>query len=76
MLVYKRYMSLYQLCIPVTSHLSSVLVLDKGSLIMYAYHLSSVIVLVLDNGLFATHKLHDVRDIISYMLHVTSIYMS
>ena len=76
MLVYERYMSLYRLCILVTSYLSLTLVLDKRSLIMHTCHLPPVIVLALDKGLFAMHKLHDIRDIISHMLHVTSIHMS
>ena len=76
MLVYERYMSLYRLCIPVTSHLLLVLVLDKRSLIMHTCQLPFVIILVLDKGLFDMHNLLDVRDIISHMLHVTHIHMS
>ena len=52
------------------------LVLDKGSLIMYICHLPSVMLTVLDKGSYATHKLHNARDITSHMLHVTSLHMS
>ena len=75
MFVYKRYMSLYQICRPVTCHVSLVIVLllDKGSLIMYICHLSFVI--VFDYESYATYKLHNVGDTMSRILYVMSLHM-
>ena len=43
---------------------------------MYIYHFPSVIVPILDKGSYAIHKLHDTRDTVPHMLHVTSLHMS